>query len=145
MSDLFDIDENNLNPGEELPTMQVGICPFCGKSQMVQIPGNPNEKEIEDAVVAICDCAKAHQEQRKNGMNSRIDMLFGDGSVAHGFDDSLSDEERKSLLQLANDVLDAKWNSVVIGLNNGDKAKIAVSGDQLKISRESRNKQETKL
>lgn len=121
------------------------ICPYCGVSQMIEVPEDSTAKQLEEFAVRVCDCEQAKHEQRKLSVKEKIDMLFGAGSEANGFECPLDKKELKSITNLCAEVLDGRYINVVVTLPSGDKARITTVKDRIKVVREDKNQAETKI
>lgn len=123
---------------------QTHACPYCGKSQILDVAEGADLQTVEQAIVDMCDCEKAKVEQRKNMAKAKFEVLFGAGSESSGFEalDNLSIEK---LTKICGDVLDGRFLNATITLPTGDRCRIAVVKDKIKIARENKNQAETKL
>lgn len=121
----------------------VVTCPYCGSTQMMEIPRDSTDEQKEQYIVAVCTCEQAKKEQRKDGLGQKVDLLFGEGSKANGFDDPLTEDELTGLKRLCGDVLAGRFINATVAFGSGDKARITTVTDRIKITRESKTKAET--
>lgn len=121
----------------------VVTCPYCGSTQMMEIPKGSTDEQKEQYIIAVCTCEKAKKEQRKDGLGEKINLLFGEGSASNGFEEPLMEDELNSLQRLCNDVLAGRFINATVSFGSGDKARITTVTDRIKITRESKTKAET--
>lgn len=123
----------------------VVTCPYCGGTQMMEVPEAATEEQLQAYAVKVCTCDEAKKEQRKSSLEEKLNMLFGDGSASNGFDEPLSADQLSRLKSLCVNVLDSTFINVTVTFPTGDKARITTVTDRIKVTRESKNHAETKI
>ena len=121
------------------------VCPYCDKQQIAEVSENATTKDLEDYAVKLCDCDKAKHEKRKESVKDKINLMFGDGSEANGFEEPLEKESIEALKGLCANVLDGTYINATVTFATGDKARVTTVKDRVKIVRESKNHAETKI
>ena len=114
--------------------MNENVCKHCGQAVM---PG------------MSCDCpgavAEARTEIQKVKAHEAIDILFGEGCKANGYE-PISEEELRALKKLADYVAERKLISASALLGGGVKAKfVRGSEGRVKIERSESKKSQTEI
>ena len=120
-------------------------CPYCGAIKMIEGKDGLNEKEQAALAAKNCTCDKAIEIKRKENIEQKVKLLFGEGSQDHGFDDALSEDEIKLLISVCENIINGNSTNTTMTLSNGNKAKVTVVKDRIKLVRESKNHVEAKI
>jgi len=102
----------------------IGMCKFCGKTQMVSANAEWTEEKIADEVLLRCDCENATRHRAFQQFGVQMDMLMGSGALEIGFKEPANGIACAMVLEAANAVYDGDVRSVTVQLSKNDRVTV---------------------
>lgn len=113
-----------------------GCCRFCGQMKLVSVDSDDVQQEkIDEEATLQCECDDAVKYRGKRATERGVKQLLGENAVENGFRYALPDDSIQLIRRICGHMLDGMLDCVSFTDEQGDKIRLKVDGNAVKIKR----------